>query len=492
MVLLDMITPYDDEKKEYLRTHREKIITHCAQTHDPKKLASFLTKCGILGIDEKAATVYVGVPNEFVHSQVKKFLLKALQTSLEEVYNPQYKLSIQMYEPFQNGKHDLIIDLKKLLSIKETTTGDLRLDTKTKKQFADQIGIVFDAKFTFDNYIVGDNSMLAFNASHAVSEKPGVVYNPLFIYGWVGLGKTHLMQAIGNHIMQQHPEKVVTYLPTSKFLDEVIESIKKNKLHDLINKLDNVDVLMLDDVQFLAEKEKTQEIFHNIFNDFHAKKKQIILTSDRPPRELKLLEERLRTRFAYWVVCDIQSPKFETRVAILKAKCMQKDCDLDTESLSLIAQSITTNVRELEWVLNILVSRKTLMNKELEIDDVRSALKTLGYNTDSDGKQMTTSTQPINNRSVSHFAQIVEKVALYYNIWASDIKWDSRKKEISQARQMLMFIAKKYFDRTLEKIGDYFGGRNHATVIYATDTFEKQLRHDKQLENDLLMMIEGL
>lgn len=178
-----MITTYDDEKKEYLRTLREKIITHCAQTHDPKKLASFLTKCGILGIDEKAATVYVGVPNEFVHSQVKKFLLKALQTSLEEVYNPQYKLSIQMYEPFQNGKHDLIIDLKKLLSIKETTTGDLRLDTKTKKQFADQIGIVFDAKFTFENYIVGDNSMLAFNASHAVSEKPGVVYNPLFIYG---------------------------------------------------------------------------------------------------------------------------------------------------------------------------------------------------------------------------------------------------------------------------------------------------------------------
>ncbi len=216
--------------------------------------------------------------------------------------------------------------------------------------------------------------------------------------------------------MQQHPEKVVTYLPTSKFLDEVIEAIKKNKLHDLIHKLDNVDVLMLDDVQFLAEKEKTQEIFHNIFNDFHAKKKQIIITSDRPPRELKLLEERLRTRFAYGVVCDIQAPKFETRVAILKAKCAQKDCDLDTEALTMIAQSITTNVRELEGALNILVSKKTLMNKEIDIDDVRSCLKTLGYALDADGKQMTTAAQPINNRSVSHFAQIVEKVALYYNI----------------------------------------------------------------------------
>lgn len=156
------------------------------------------------------------------------------------------------------------------------------------------------------------------------------------------------MQAIGNDIMRNHPEKVVTYLPTSKFLDEVIDSIKKNKLSDLMHKFDNVDVFMLDDVQFLAEKEKTQEIFHNIFNDFIGKKKQIILTSDRAPRELKLLEERLRTRFANGLVVDIQSPKFETRVAILKAKCDQKDCDLDTESLTMIAQSITTNVRELE------------------------------------------------------------------------------------------------------------------------------------------------
>lgn len=182
MVLLDMITTYDDEKKQYLRTLREKIVLHCAQAHDPKKLASFLTKCGILGIDEKTATVYVGVPNEFVHSQVKKFLLKPLQTSLEEVYNPQYKLSIMMYEPFQNGKHDLIIDLKKLLSIKETATGDLRLDTKVKKQFGDHIGIVFDAKFSFENYIVGDNNVLAHNSAQAVSEKPGIAYNPLFIY----------------------------------------------------------------------------------------------------------------------------------------------------------------------------------------------------------------------------------------------------------------------------------------------------------------------
>lgn len=492
MVLLDMITTYDNTKKEYLRDVWSKIVQHAAQTHDPKKIVSFLTKCWVLWIEERTATVYVWVPNEFVHSQVKKFLLKPLQTSLEETYNPQYKLHLTMYEPFQSGKHDLIVDLKKVLDLKEKPAREnISLDGKIKKQLWEHIWIVFDAKYTFEDYIVGDNNMLAFNASKAVAQKPWVVYNPLFIYGWVWLGKTHLMQAIGNEVMRTHHDKVVTYLPTSKFIDEVVEAIKKNKMTDMMNKFDNVDVLMLDDVQFLAEKEKTQEIFHNIFNEFASKKKQIILTSDRAPRELKLLEDRLRTRFANWLVVDIQVPKFETRVAILKAKCAQKDCDLDTESLTMIAQSITTNVRELEWALNILMSRQTLMNKELDIEDVRLCLKTLWYSVDADGSTPHQA-QPINNRSVSYFATIVEKVANYYSISASDIKSDSRKKEISQARQMLMFIAKKYFDWTLEKIGDYFGGRNHATVIYATDTFEKQLRHDKQLENDLVMMIEGL
>jgi len=177
-----MITTYDDDKKEYLRDIRGKIVSHCAQTHDAKKLTSFLTKCGILGIDEKATTVHLGVPNEFVHSQVKKFLQKALQTSLEETYNPQYKLSIMLYEPFQVGRHDLIVDVKKLLPQKDTIS-EIKVEAKLKKHMGEHIGIVFDARYTFENYIVGDNSMLAFNASEAVAEKPGTAYNPLFIYG---------------------------------------------------------------------------------------------------------------------------------------------------------------------------------------------------------------------------------------------------------------------------------------------------------------------
>lgn len=485
-----MITTYDSEKKAYLRSLWEKIIEHLAQSNDPKKIVSFLTKCWIIGLEERNTTLHIGVPNEFVLSQVKKFLLKSLQKSVEEVYNPQYRVTISLYEPFQSGKHELLVDLRKLLHV-TAKSEEVVLDKKTKKKLVDQIGIVFDAQFIFENYIVGDNNMLAFNAAKAVAENPWTTYNPLFIYWGVWLGKTHLMQAIGNEIIQKDSEKVVTYLPTTKFLDEVIESIKKNKLSEFIQKLDNVDVIMLDDIQFLAEKEKTQEIFYNIFNDFVAHKKQIILTSDRAPRELKLLEPRLRTRFANGLVCDIQSPNFETRVAILNAKSAQKWCDLDNELLSIIAKTVTTNVRELEWALNILMSKQTLMGKELDKNEVISWLKTLGYIFDED-ENVTTSSQPINNRSVSHFGTIVNKVSEYYNIPANEIKWNSRKKEVSQARQMLMFIAKKYFDWTLEKIWDYFGWRNHATVIYATDTFEKQLRHDKQLENDLLMIVDWL
>ena len=224
----------------------------------------------------------------------------------------------------------------------------MKIDHKTKKTFTDQFGILFDEKFMFDTFVAGSSSKMAFSAAQQTAEKPGLVYNPLFIYGQVGLGKTHLMQAIGNDIMRRYADKVVVYLPATKLIDEIVDATRKNKMHDLMQKLDNIDVLMIDDIQFIAEKEKTQEVFHNIFNDFQTKKKQIILTSDRAPRELTLLEERLRTRFAYGLVCDIKSPDYETRVAILQSKLASRGESIDNENLGLIAKHIKTNVRELE------------------------------------------------------------------------------------------------------------------------------------------------
>jgi len=284
-----------------------------------------------------------------------------------------------------------------------------------------------------------------------VADKPGQSYNPLFLYGTVGLGKTHLMQAIGNDIMSKYPEKVVVYLPVTKLIDEIVTAIKGNKLSNLLKKFDDVDVLLIDDVQFLADKDKTQEIFHNIFNDFQLKHKQIILSSDRPPKELVHIEPRLKSRFALGLVADIKSPDFETRIAILQSKLMNKGEDMDFHLLEIIAKYIKENVRELEGALNILLSRKAILHKDIEEADVYECLKTLGYQIEHTADE-TQAVIESNSKSVKNFDALANMVAQYYGIAVQDMKSESRKKEITNARQLLMFLAKKYFNWTLERI----------------------------------------
>ena len=322
-MLLDMIQEYDAQTLQFLRETRENILKQLAVHHDHKKLLSFLNKVGIVAIDDQEKIVHIGVPNEFVLTQAKKFFAKAIKDAVNETYNPQYTCKFVLYPPFA-GSHDLLIDLKKVLNIRQTKVEQHAVHTPTlKNELTDYFGILFDPKFTFDAFVVGSYNNMAFSAAKAVAEHPGEAYNPLFLYGNVGLGKTHLMQAIGNEIMHQFPDKVVVYLPTSKLVDEIVQAVRGNKLSNLLKKFDEVDVLLIDDIQFIAEKEKTQEIFHNIFNDFQMKK-QIILSSDRPPKELTHIEPRLKSRFALGLVTDIKAPDFETRIAILQSKLDQK------------------------------------------------------------------------------------------------------------------------------------------------------------------------
>jgi chromosomal replication initiator protein len=297
-MLLDMVDQYDEAKKALFRETREKIIKNIAIHHDQKKILSFLNKVGIVNIDDQEKMVYIGVPNEFVLTQAKKFFSKAIKEAVNHLYNPQYNIKFVIYNTFANGS-DLLIDLKKIFNVKEIKAKETSyVKNSLKNELAEYFGILFDQKFRFDTFIVGSHNNIAFSAAKAAAEKPGEAYNPLFIYGNVGLGKTHLMQAIGNEIMNQNPEKVVVYLPTSKLVDEIVTGVRGNKLASLLKKFDEVDVLLIDDIQFIADKDKTQEIFHNIFNDFQMKKKQIILSSDRPPKELMHIEPRLKSRFA--------------------------------------------------------------------------------------------------------------------------------------------------------------------------------------------------
>jgi len=486
-MLIDLAQQYDAQKIEYLRNLWEKVVLQLSVSHDHKKLFSFLNKVWIVDIDEKEKMVYIGVSNEFVLTQVKKFFQKSLKETIESIYNPQFNVKIIVYPPFVNGSQ-LLLDLKKILKVSETKEQPLLTKKEVNHELTQHFGILFDPIFRFDTFVVWSATTIAFSASKAVAEQPWLAYNPLFLYWNVGLGKTHLMQSIWNEIILKNPDKVVVYFPATKLIDEIISATRTNKLQNLYKKFEWVDVLMIDDIQFLAEKEKTQEIFHTIFNDFQSQKKQVILSSDRPPKELLHIEPRLKSRFALWLVADIKSPDIETRIAILQTKLAAKWESMDFELLNMIAKYIKDNVRELEWALNILLTRKKILNIELGEQDVLECLMTLWYS-----PEVARSTvDVVNIRWQQNFGQLVDMVSSYYSVAVTDLKSDSRIKEVTIPRQMLMYFAKKHFHRTFEKIWDYFGGKNHASVIYAVDNVEKKLKNDEDIQHDYNVFLEWL
>lgn len=484
-MLIDIVEQYDSEKKKYFKELRTQVILQLSTQQDHKKIVAFLSKAWIINIEDTEKKVYIWFSNDFIMVQAKNIFKKSLKDAIQTVYNPQYTVEYIIYPPFSNG-NDLLIDLWDLLNIKAT---EKKIPDPVWESLKDKLynyfGILFDPSFRFDNFVAWSNNQFAFSAAKAVAETPWTAYNPLFIYWNVWLGKTHLMQAIWNEIISNNPDKVIIYLPATKLIDEIISAIQKKNLNSLMRKFDDVDALLIDDIQFLAGKDRTQEIFHNIFNDFHSKKKQIIFSSDRPPKELTQIEPRLKTRFSTWLVADIQAPDYETRIAILQSKLEIKQETIDRELLEIIAQHITSNVRELEWALNIIISRKAISWNDISEDDVYRALQTLWYS----AKPTSWNSNIIKWKS-ENFDTIVEMVANYYSISVAELKSDSRKKEITTARQILMHIAKKHFRRTLEKIWMYFGWKNHAAVIYAISNIEEKLKSDEDIQQDYKIFTE--
>ena len=487
-MLIDIVDQYDSEKKQYLKELRTKVILQLSTQQDHKKIVAFLSKAWIINIEDNEKKIYIWFSNEFVMTQAKKIFNKSLKEAIQTVYNPRYTVEYVIYPPFSNWS-DLLIDLWELLNIKASSKKKSEpIEKSLKDDLYDYFGILFDPSFRFDNFVAWANNQFAFSAAKAVADNPWNAYNPLFIYWYVGLGKTHVMQAIWNEIIQNNPDKVIIYLPATKLVDEIVWALQHNKMSTLMRKFDDVDALLVDDIQFLADKDKTQEVFHNIFNDFQTKKKQIIISSDRPPKELLHIEPRLKTRFALGLVADIHAPDYETRIAILKSKLEIKQETIDSDLLAIIAQHITSNVRELEWALNILLTRKKLSWNEITEDDVYACLQTLGYSTQHHMSTFDAVNQ--NWKSQKNFDTIVEMVANYYSISVAELKSDSRKKEITTARQILMLIAKKHFKRTLEKIWMYFGWKNHATAIYAISNIEKKLKSDPDIQQDYQIFTE--
>lgn len=309
--------------------------------------------------------------------------------------------------------------------------------------------------YQFDNFIEGDCNRLARSAGFAVAQKPGVTsFNPLMFYGGVGLGKTHLVQAIGNQIKSEHGDKTIVYVASEKFTNQFIDALKNNNLQDFINYYREVDVLILDDVQFLRDKEKTQEIFFHIFNHLHQGGKQIIMTSDCAPKDLKGLQERLVSRFKWGLTADLQQPDFETRMAIIQKKMQADGIFIPDEVVEYIAYTVDTNIRELEGVIISLIAHASLTKREIDLELAKQILKNIVTDIDSE----------------VGIDYIQKTVSEYFNIPQDDLKAKTRKKEIVIARQVAMYFSKDYTNHSLKSIGHHFGGRDHSTVIHAVQS----------------------
>ena len=315
-------------------------------------------------------------------------------------------------------------------------------------------------KYTFESFVVGNANRFAHAAALAVAESPAEAYNPLFIYGGVGLGKTHLMQAIGHFIHQTDPQRKILYMTSENFTNELISAIQMKKTYEFREKIRKVDVLMVDDIQFIAGRERTQQEFFNTFNELHNANKQIILTSDKPPKDIQRLEERLCSRFEWGLVADIQRPDVDTRVAILREKTMQEDIKVPDEVLQLIAGKIDSNIRELEGCLTRLVAYSSLVKEPITLDLCERALKEV-----FDSRRHKQITAEL----------IMQTVSDYYGLTLDDMTGPTRKREITVPRQIAMYLTREMTGMSLPQIGNVFGGRDHTTVLHSCKTVEANM-----------------
>ena len=334
-------------------------------------------------------------------------------------------------------------------------------------------------KYTFESFVVGSGNRFAHAAALAVAESPAEAYNPLFIYGGVGLGKTHLMQAIGHFIHQNDPKKKILYMTSESFTNQLISAIQMKKTYEFREKIRKVDILMVDDIQFIAGRESTQQEFFNTFNELHNDNKQIILTSDKPPKDIQRLEERLCSRFEWGLVADIQRPDVDTRVAILREKTAQENISVPDDVLQLIAGKIDSNIRELEGCLTKLVAYSSLTREPITIELCEQALKDI-----FDQKRVKQITAEL----------IMQTVTDYYGLTMSDLTGPTRKREITVPRSIAMYLTRELTGMSLPQIGTVFGGRDHTTVLHSCKTVEANMTEStdvKAVVDDIKQLVKN-
>lgn len=394
---------------------------------------------------------------EFIETHYSELLNRSLQHIIGDKAQLLYSVVVNNKSEILNGKNDIS---------KMMTTG---MPLPKKPAFESQL----NERYTFENFVEGSNNQFARAASVAVAKSPGkTTFNPLVIYGGVGLGKTHLVQAVGNSVYSDRLAKRVLYVSSEKFTIEFIDSIQNNKTKEFSNNYRYVDVLLVDDIQFFINKERTQEEFFHTFNTLYQAGKQIVLTSDRPPKELRGMEERLISRFQWGLVVDIQPPDLETRIAILQRKADENGLTLPQEIIELFATNITSNIRELEGSLIRLLAESSLQGKDATMELAKGVLKDLRL----------TSKRNLTIEEIQRF------VSNHYKIPEDQIRAKNRKKEVALARQIAMYLSKQMTNHSLKTIGLHFGGRDHSTVVHAINTIDDFRKNDKKIKDDLVTL----
>ena len=399
--------------------------------------------------------ITISVPNNF---------------SKEWLENKYGDLILQILRSLDNNIKEVLFTVKyNNLKIKKSSFSFPETNQLDFQEFNIDKETNLNPRYTFENFIVGPFNELAQAAAWAITKNPGKIYNPLFIYGGVGLGKTHLLQSIGNEIVNKLPRKTVKYVPCEKFTSGVVSSIRNGNIEKFKSIYKKINVLIIDDIQFLAGKEKTQEEFFHIFNALYEKNNQIVLSSDRPPKAISALEERLKSRFEGGMIADIGFPDIETRIAILKVKAQERNIDLSPDVYDYIASNIQRNIREMEGALNRLIVYQKVNNKPPTIDIVKQLLKNLIF----------TPSKIVNSQ------KIIQTVANFYDLKEKDIFTPSRKKEIVEPRQVAMYLLKTELKYSFPFIGRKFGGKDHTTVIYAYEKVLKKLKNDLNFNEEL-------
>ncbi len=388
--------------------------------------------------------------NSFVQEWFRKNYLNLLESALSSLGAENPQVTFQILPASQDA----------LFSASEPTPVPISvpIPTQAASPMFSENRRSLNPKYTFENFVVGPNNNLAHAAAVAVAESPGKAYNPLFIYGDVGLGKTHLMHAVGRYLMERHPEKRIEYVSTESFTNDLINAIREDKMTLFRNRYRSVDLLLVDDIQFLAGKERTQEEFFHTFNALYENHKQIILSSDRPPKDIKTLEGRLRSRFEWGLITDIQSPEFETRVAILKMNAEHNKIDIAQDILELIARQVTSNIRELEGALMRVVAFASLNNVPLSKANATKALSNVFAPQEVKVEMM----------------DVLRQVASHYNVTPEVIRGSGRVREVVVPRQIAQYLIRELTAHSLPEIGQFFG-RNHSTVMHAISKVTEQV-----------------